>query len=81
MLTVCSGQYIAGAHGPHITVASLKKTEFIRHCGGVPAYIQEVLVPEVVTKLIAEDINVSDCQARAVLQKSKEIGELLNEIE
>ncbi|OJD27166.1 hypothetical protein ACJ73_01437 [Blastomyces percursus] len=73
--------HIAGAHDSHITAAPLEKLKFIRRCGGVPAYIQEVLVPEVLTKLITEDMGVSDCQARSVLKKSKEIGKLLNETE
>ncbi|KAI1949847.1 hypothetical protein LOZ57_002325 [Ophidiomyces ophidiicola] len=75
------GQHIARVHCSHITAVSSTKLQFIRRCGGVPAYIQEVLVPEVLTKLIGKDMGMGDCQARSVLEGSKEIGELLNGFE
>ncbi|KAF8534483.1 RTC4-like domain-containing protein [Trichophaea hybrida] len=46
--------------------------------GGVSAFIQQVLVPEVAIRLIAEDMKVSERAAFRILEESVEIGEKLN---
>lgn len=46
---------------------------------GHTRYVQSVLVPELAVCLIMEDMKVSVKKARAVLEESKAIGELLNE--
>jgi hypothetical protein len=46
--------------------------------GGVSAFIQQVLVPEVAVRLIAEDMKVSELAAFKILEESVEIGEKLN---
>lgn len=42
-------------------------------------YVQTVLVPELAVRLIMEDMSVTEGRARAVLDESVEIGELLHE--
>lgn len=49
--------------------------------GGVSGYIQAVLVPELATRLVMDDMRVGEAGAREVLAESIEIGELLNEQE
>ncbi|EON62013.1 hypothetical protein W97_01232 [Coniosporium apollinis CBS 100218] len=49
--------------------------------GGVSGYIQAVLVPELATRLVMDDMGVGEARAREVLAESIEIGELLNEQE
>lgn len=44
----------------------------------VSGFIQEVLVPEVAMRLVAEDLDVGEARAREVLGESGEIGELVN---
>ncbi|KAJ1331090.1 RTC4-like domain-containing protein [Microdochium nivale] len=46
---------------------------------GHTRYVQSVLVPELAVRLIMEDMEVSAKKARAVLEESKAVGELLNE--
>ena len=46
---------------------------------GTAGYIQTVLVPELATLLIRDDLGVSESEARKVLKESSHIGELLNE--
>lgn len=46
---------------------------------GVTPYVQSVLVPEVTTRLIMDDMHVTEEEARTILMESVEIGELLNE--
>ncbi|KXJ95997.1 RTC4-like domain-domain-containing protein [Microdochium bolleyi] len=46
---------------------------------GHTRYVQSVLVPELAVCLIMEDMSVSVRRARAVLEESKAVGELLNE--
>lgn len=46
---------------------------------GVTPYVQSVLVPEIASRLIMEDMKVSLEKAREILSESSEIGELLNE--
>ncbi|KAF3484063.1 uncharacterized protein GIQ15_03387 [Arthroderma uncinatum] len=46
---------------------------------GVSGYIQAVLVPELTTMLVKEDMNVDDEGARDIIKSSMEIGDLLNE--
>ncbi|KAL7922612.1 RTC4-like domain-containing protein [Trichoderma austrokoningii] len=45
---------------------------------GPPAFIQSVLVPELGVQLIMEDMHVSPEQARAILEESKALGELVH---
>jgi hypothetical protein len=46
--------------------------------GGVPGYIQAVLVPELAVKLIQNDLKISDAAALEVVADSAELGDLLN---
>lgn len=46
--------------------------------GGVAAFIQTVLVPELGVRLIMEDMDVEEAEARIILDESREIGEKLN---
>ena len=46
--------------------------------GGVPTYVQEVLIPEILSIFVAEDMDVGRDEARSILEKSREIGEILN---
>jgi hypothetical protein len=46
--------------------------------GGVSAFIQHVLVPEVAIRLIADDMKVNEETAHKILEDSREIGEKLN---
>ncbi|OCL10668.1 hypothetical protein AOQ84DRAFT_275659, partial [Glonium stellatum] len=43
--------------------------------GGVGQFVQEVLVPELVTLLIMEDMEVGEEQAREILRESGAIGD------
>ncbi|KAF2146861.1 uncharacterized protein K452DRAFT_283062 [Aplosporella prunicola CBS 121167] len=45
----------------------------------VSGFIQEVLVPELATMLIAEDMDVQEARAREILGESEEIGDLVNQ--
>ncbi|OJD32838.1 uncharacterized protein BKCO1_35000111 [Diplodia corticola] len=47
----------------------------------VSGFIQEVLVPELATRLVAEDLDVGEERAREVLRESGEIGELVNGVD
>ena len=47
--------------------------------GGVSAYAQSVLVPELGVRLVMEDMGVDEAQARAIVRESVELGELLND--
>jgi len=49
--------------------------------GGVSAYVQAVLVPELAIWLVQGDMGVDEVQARQILQESIDIGDLLNEEE
>ena len=49
--------------------------------GGVPAYIQAVLIPELTIALVKEDMGVDEEGARAMLRDSADLGELVNEEE
>ncbi|KAJ9648317.1 hypothetical protein H2201_000560 [Coniosporium apollinis] len=49
--------------------------------GGVSGYVQAVLVPELATRLVIDDMGIGEARAREVLVESIEIGELLNEQE
>lgn len=46
---------------------------------GYGHYVQAVLVPELVVRLIVEDMSVSPEQARQIMEESVKVGELLNE--
>jgi hypothetical protein len=47
--------------------------------GGVPGFVQAVLVPEVAVALVKEDMGVDEKRASEILKESLELGELLNE--
>ena len=49
--------------------------------GGVSAYVQAVLVPELATALIREDMGADEKRAREIIKESAELGELINEEE
>ena len=49
--------------------------------GGVSAYVQAVLVPELATALIKEDLGVDEKRAKEIIKESAELGELVNEEE
>jgi len=51
----------------------------IASAGGVSGYVQSVLVSELATRLVMQDMDVSEERARQVLEESGEIGELVNE--
>lgn len=46
--------------------------------GGVSAFVQHVLVPEVGVRLIAEDMGVGEAEAARILEDSVDIGEKLH---
>ncbi|EFW14147.1 hypothetical protein D8B26_002479 [Coccidioides posadasii str. Silveira] len=72
------GAEIACLVADDLGIAAVTKP-LIRNCGGVADYIPQVLVPEVLIQFIVEDMAVSSVQARRVLEKSRELGEILNE--
>jgi len=47
--------------------------------GGFSNFVQRVLVPEVVWRLVVEDLKVGPEEARRVVNESAEIGELVND--
>lgn len=49
--------------------------------GGVSAFVQAVLTPELAVMLVKEDMKTDDEDARAILRDSAEVGHLLNEEE
>ena len=49
--------------------------------GGVAAYIQAVLAPELAVMLVMDDMRTDEEDARAILRDSMDIGNLLNEEE
>ncbi|KAK3080456.1 hypothetical protein LTS18_001225 [Coniosporium uncinatum] len=51
----------------------------VASAGGVSRYVQSVLVPELATRLVMQDMDVSEVRAMQVLEESGEIGELVNE--
>jgi len=51
----------------------------IASAGGVSGYVQSVLVPELATRLVMQDMDTSEERAMQVLEESGEIGELVNE--
>lgn len=46
---------------------------------GSAAFIQTVLVAELAVRLVMEDMNVSEEDARAIMEESKALGEIVNE--
>ena len=53
-------------------------TDTLMSAQGAMAYVQEVLVPEVFTVLIKEDMNVNEGEARQILKRSTWVGDLLH---
>ncbi|KAM5479793.1 hypothetical protein MaudMau93_007756 [Microsporum audouinii] len=72
------GEYIAKKHSAALRNAA--STKIIR-LGGVAAYIQNVLVFEVLTNFVAEDMGVDETEARNILESSKGVGEMLNSVD
>ncbi|EDN10699.1 predicted protein [Histoplasma mississippiense (nom. inval.)] len=70
------GEEIAYLFASDLREASKQKSLVQKY--GVAMYIQEVLVPEVLTKFVAEDMMVDDDKARSILEQSNRIGECLN---
>ncbi len=62
-------------------IRRLAATDKLISSGGVSGYVQAVLVPELAVLLVKEDMSVDDEAARAILQESIEVGDLLNEEE
>ncbi len=46
---------------------------------GVTMFLQSVLVPELTVRLIMEDMDVGEEEARRILEESTEVGDLLND--
>lgn len=55
--------------------------KLIAGSGGVSGYVQAVLVPELATLLVMEDMDVGKERAIDILSESIEIGDLVNEEE
>ncbi len=71
-----STEHVMRHFAPRIQAAACAD-DLILACG-VLTYAQEVLVPELLVMLIKEDLGIDSEAARQVLEKSAEIGELLN---
>ena len=66
----------------HILLGELNISDkLISAGGGVSAYVQAVLVPELATALIKEDMGVNEDRAREIVKESAALGELVNEEE
>jgi hypothetical protein len=66
----------------HLTKVMLEVSEtdaVLNNCSGQSAgYAQTVLVPELATRLVMEDMNISAEEARRVLVESVKLGDLMN---
>lgn len=60
-------------------VRELALSDSLVQAVGVSGYVQAVLVPELTTLLVKEDMGVDDEEARQIIQDSMEIGDLLNQ--
>ncbi|KAM5443702.1 hypothetical protein MferCBS31731_001476 [Microsporum ferrugineum] len=60
-------------------VRELALSDSLVQAVGVSGYVQAVLVPELTTMLVKEDMGVDDEEARQIIQDSMEIGDLLNQ--
>lgn len=60
-------------------VRELALSDSLVQAVGVSGYVQAVLVPELTTILVKEDMDVDDEEARRIMQDSMEIGDLLNQ--
>ena len=58
-----------------------KTDKLIVASGGVSAFVQAVLVPELAVSLVKEDMRVDDEAARLIIEESSKLGELVNEEE
>ena len=72
-------QNILAAFSP--TLRRLAATDKLIADGGVSAYVQAVLAPEMAVSLVREDMNVDGDRAREILRESEVIGNLINEEE
>lgn len=55
--------------------------DIISAAGGIPMYIQKVIVPEVASRLISQDMGCELAEARDILKKSADLGQALCEEE
>lgn len=55
--------------------------DIISAAGGIPMYIQKVIVPEVASRLIAQDMECDLAEARDILGQSADLGQALCEEE
>jgi hypothetical protein len=60
------------------TIRKLAGLDRIIAARSASGYIQMVLAPEVATLLVMEDMSVDEAQARAIMQESADLGDLLN---
>ncbi|KAF8424647.1 RTC4-like domain-containing protein [Tirmania nivea] len=79
-----------GPRGAHVMLATIMKkmANRIREVGsndrliaggGVSAFVQSVLVPELGVRLVMEDLKCGEAKARKVVKETVEIGELIND--
>jgi hypothetical protein len=61
-------------------IGQLAPKDSVIRAAGPSGYIQTVLVPELATLLIKEDMEADDDGARQIMQESTEIGDRLNAI-
>ncbi|KAH8591377.1 RTC4-like domain-containing protein [Bisporella sp. PMI_857] len=76
------GLKIISEHIMHQFTPLLKRvavTDSLMIARGVTPFVQLVLVPEVTTLLIKEDLDVDEARARAVLTESASLGEIMHE--
>ncbi|KAL7272859.1 hypothetical protein RUND412_004324 [Rhizina undulata] len=59
-------------------VGNAAKSDALIRRGGVAAFIQTVLVPELAVRLIMEDMKAGEETARKILEESRDIGEKLH---
>jgi len=57
----------------------MAKSDDLIFAQGVSFYVQAVLVPELVVRLIKEDMDVGIGEAREILKDSVEVGDILQE--
>jgi hypothetical protein len=58
---------------------SVQKDRDLARCGGLGGFMQAILVPEVISQLIMEDLSTSEEGAREAMEESSELGRLLCE--
>ncbi|KAL2368948.1 hypothetical protein BDBG_04216 [Blastomyces gilchristii SLH14081] len=73
------GEEIAYLFTSDLREAAIQKS-LVQKCG-IAMYILKMLVPEVLTKFVAEDMMIDDDKTRSILEQSNRIGECLNNSE